>query len=275
LRDSTGLSVIGRSGNTAGDPADIAAGTDGHVLRRSGTDLGFGTIATGGVANNAIDNTKLRDSTGLSVIGRSGNTAGDPADIVAGTDGHVLRRFGTLLEFGTITGDGIAASTITGSKIATSTITGSKIAASTITNTNIASSTITGTNIASSTITSTNLAADSVNSSEIVDGAVDEVHLSNTLCAELTLTAINGWSGTVYYWILGNMVFGQVALTNGLGYATSGTFATLPSGYRPQRSVRFGAAASDSRELFINTSGSMICSTSNAYFDASFHFLIN
>ena len=48
LRDSAGLSVIGRASNTTGDPADIAAGTDGHLLRRSGTTLGFGVAAKAG-----------------------------------------------------------------------------------------------------------------------------------------------------------------------------------------------------------------------------------
>jgi hypothetical protein len=84
LRNSAGLSVIGRSANSTGDPDDITAGTDGHVLRRLGTTLGFGTVATAGVADNAITNTKIRDSVARSVIGRSGNSTGDPADIQAG-----------------------------------------------------------------------------------------------------------------------------------------------------------------------------------------------
>lgn len=59
LRDSAALSVIGRSANSTGDPADIAAGTDGHVLRRSGTSLGFGQIATAGIADAAVTNAKI------------------------------------------------------------------------------------------------------------------------------------------------------------------------------------------------------------------------
>ena len=51
---AAGLSVVGRSANSAGDFAEIAAGTDGHVLRRSGTALGFGTIATAGIADSAV-----------------------------------------------------------------------------------------------------------------------------------------------------------------------------------------------------------------------------
>ena len=102
LRDSAALSVIGRSANSTGDPADIATAADGDVLRRSGTTLGFGTIATAGIADNAVTNAKIRDSAALSVIGRSANSTGDPADIATAADGDVLRRSGTTLGFGTI-----------------------------------------------------------------------------------------------------------------------------------------------------------------------------
>lgn len=61
LRDSSALSVIGRSANSLGDPADIAAGTDGFVLRRSGTSLGFGEVATAGIANDAVTTAKIVD----------------------------------------------------------------------------------------------------------------------------------------------------------------------------------------------------------------------
>jgi hypothetical protein len=47
------LSVLGRSANSVGDRADIAAGTDGHVLRRSGTTLGFGTILSAAISDLA------------------------------------------------------------------------------------------------------------------------------------------------------------------------------------------------------------------------------
>ena len=44
LRHSAGLSVVGRGSNTTGAVADIPAGSDYHVLRRSGTSVGFGQI---------------------------------------------------------------------------------------------------------------------------------------------------------------------------------------------------------------------------------------
>jgi hypothetical protein len=47
LRESAGLSVIGRSANSTGNPADITAASDGEVLRRSGTSIGFGDIGFG------------------------------------------------------------------------------------------------------------------------------------------------------------------------------------------------------------------------------------
>jgi hypothetical protein len=44
LRQSAALSVIGRSANSTGNVADISAGSDFNVLRRSGTSIGFGSI---------------------------------------------------------------------------------------------------------------------------------------------------------------------------------------------------------------------------------------
>lgn len=45
LANSTALSVIGRSANSAGVPADIAAASDHQVMRRSGSAIGFGAVA--------------------------------------------------------------------------------------------------------------------------------------------------------------------------------------------------------------------------------------
>lgn len=62
----------------------------------------IGRIGTSAIAPNAVGNAALRQGTALSVIGRSANTVGNVADITAGTDGHVLRRSGTTLAFGTV-----------------------------------------------------------------------------------------------------------------------------------------------------------------------------
>src|SRR5688572_30652167 len=51
---AAGLSVIGRAANTTGVFAEIAASSDGQVLRRAGTSIGFGTILTAGIADSQI-----------------------------------------------------------------------------------------------------------------------------------------------------------------------------------------------------------------------------
>lgn len=101
LRQSGALSVVGRSANSTGNVADISASAaSDNVLRESGSGLGFGTVATGGLANNAVTNAKLRQSAALTVVGRSANSTGNVADIAAGTDYHVLRRVSSGLGFG-------------------------------------------------------------------------------------------------------------------------------------------------------------------------------
>lgn len=84
LRDSGPLSVIGRSVNSTGDPADISANVDGYVLRRSGTTLGFGQIATAGVADGAITEVKLAAAVSGKLV-----TNGDSHDHVGG-DGAAI-----------------------------------------------------------------------------------------------------------------------------------------------------------------------------------------
>lgn len=59
LRQSSALSVVGRSADTSGAVADIAAANDGEVLRRNGTEIGFGQLASSGIADGAITPAKL------------------------------------------------------------------------------------------------------------------------------------------------------------------------------------------------------------------------
>jgi hypothetical protein len=100
LRDSNPLSVIGRGANTTGDPGDIAAtASSGAVLRENSGTLGFGQVATAGIADDAVTNGKLRNSGACSVVGRSANSVGDPADISASANDRVLARAGDALSF--------------------------------------------------------------------------------------------------------------------------------------------------------------------------------
>ena len=78
LRDSAALSVIGRSANSSGDPADISTtATSAAVLRESGSVLGFGTIATAGVTDAAITYAKIQNVSATdNILGRSTAGAG-------------------------------------------------------------------------------------------------------------------------------------------------------------------------------------------------------
>lgn len=114
LRDSVGLSVIGRAASTTGDPADVVASTDGDVLRRSGTTLGFGAIpessVTGLVADLAARPTGSGTAgtvplwTGVSAIGDSSIT--DTGSLV--TVGNALTVTGAVDLDSTLNVDGAA-----------------------------------------------------------------------------------------------------------------------------------------------------------------------
>jgi hypothetical protein len=95
LRDSTGLSVIGRSANSSGNPADIVAANNDEVLRRSGTSIGFGQIATAGITDSAVTTAKITDTNVTfakiqnvntsTVLGRSSSGAGSVEALTLGS----------------------------------------------------------------------------------------------------------------------------------------------------------------------------------------------
>ncbi len=107
LANATALSVLGRSANSAGVYADIAATADGQVFRRASGTLGWGAVdlSDPDAVTGTLPFTNITSGTGLSVFGRSANTTGAMASIV-GTDGQVLRVSGTTLGFGHSLGDG-------------------------------------------------------------------------------------------------------------------------------------------------------------------------
>lgn len=83
-------------------------------------DITFGGTApalTATIDNDVVSNAKLRNSAGLSVIGRSANSSGDPDDIVASSDELVLRRAGTSIGFGQIKSGGIEDKAVTLAKV--------------------------------------------------------------------------------------------------------------------------------------------------------------
>ena len=135
---AAGLSVIGRNTNSTGNFAEITANTHGHILRLFGDSLEFGQIIGAGITANTITFDKLQQSasTGLSVIGRSANNTGNFAEIVAGTNGHVLRLSGTSLGFGEVATAGIANNAVTYTKIQNVT-TANRLLGSTTANANV------------------------------------------------------------------------------------------------------------------------------------------
>lgn len=101
---AAGLSLKGRAANTTGAIADITAGTTGHVCRRSGTTLGFGTLEAGAFTTGpGIVTPGMLDNGGArSVLGRSANSSGARADISgSGTSSapQVLTDDGTTASF--------------------------------------------------------------------------------------------------------------------------------------------------------------------------------
>jgi hypothetical protein len=65
LADAAALSVTGRDSNTTGARGDIVAAADGYVLRRNGTTLGFGQVATAGIADAAVTPVKQSSAGGI------------------------------------------------------------------------------------------------------------------------------------------------------------------------------------------------------------------
>lgn len=64
--------------------------------------LANNAVSTRALALKAVENDRLRDSNALSVMGRSANTNGAPADIALDADGKFLVRRGTQLTGDTI-----------------------------------------------------------------------------------------------------------------------------------------------------------------------------
>lgn len=118
---SHGLTIRPGSNITANRTLTLATGDADRLLTLSGdatlsgTNTGDQTITLSGdvtgsgsssfaatIASNAVTNDKIRQSSGLSVIGRSANTDGNVEDISAISDFQVLRRSGLSIGFGAV-----------------------------------------------------------------------------------------------------------------------------------------------------------------------------
>lgn len=98
LRQSSGVSVIGRSASTTGNVADITAGSNNTVLKRSSDTLSFsaivsaditdGTIATGDIADGAVTQAK-RVALGQQLSSTSGSYSRSSGSFAAVTNHSV------------------------------------------------------------------------------------------------------------------------------------------------------------------------------------------
>lgn len=75
LSKRAALSVMGRPANSTGNVADIVSASNGQVLRRSGTTLGFGTVATLGIADQAVSYVKIQNAAANNVLLGNNNGA--------------------------------------------------------------------------------------------------------------------------------------------------------------------------------------------------------
>lgn len=108
FRQSAALSVVGRSANSTGNVADIAAGTDNQVLRRSGTAIAFGAVnlASSDAVTGDLALSNLAQGTARSVLGITGNATADYAPIQGSASQFLgINAAGTALAFVSMSGD--------------------------------------------------------------------------------------------------------------------------------------------------------------------------
>lgn len=103
--------LLGRDTIGAGDIEEITVGgglefTGAGGIQRSALTGDVSAAAGSGsttIGANVVSNAKIRQSAGVSVVGRSANSTGDVADITAGANDRILRRVSNALDFGQIT----------------------------------------------------------------------------------------------------------------------------------------------------------------------------
>lgn len=127
LRNSAACSVIGRAGNTVGDPADIATATNDRLLARVSNVLQWVQLNVNMIPNSLITYAKIQNGGACSIPGRSANSAGVLADISAALNDRLLTRVGDILAFTQLTAGMIPNSLVTNAmraNMAESTISG-------------------------------------------------------------------------------------------------------------------------------------------------------
>ena len=81
LANSNAVSVIGRSANSAGVPADIGASSDGQVLKRVGGVVGFNAIGTGDLGTNIVTYSNIQKISGNKILGNPSGILGNAKEL--------------------------------------------------------------------------------------------------------------------------------------------------------------------------------------------------
>lgn len=244
LAQGTALSVLGVAGNATADEASIVAGSDGNVLRRSGTTLGFGALnlASANATTGDLPFSSVAQGTALSVLGVTGNATADVASISAASDGQVLRRSGTALTFGALdlasanatTGDLPYASLVQGSALSVLGVTGNATA-------DVASiAAASDGQVLRRSGTAVAFGAINLASANAITGTLPAANLptlpsvSTTFSCSATGFSANP-SGTCRVTAMGSMRMVQIPLLTGTSNATTFTIGTLDIADRPAR----------------------------------------
>lgn len=97
LRDSAAVSVIGRSANSAGVPADIAAASNDHFLVRRANVLGFGGLVDADIPSTLARDTEVTAAITALNLGTASTqntgTSGATVPLLNGTNVHTSGQF--------------------------------------------------------------------------------------------------------------------------------------------------------------------------------------
>lgn len=256
VTDVVTLSVIDAKGDLLVGSADnaidnLAVGTNAYTLIADSLQtlgIRWGQLATGGITDLAVTtakidnlavttgkltaasvtNDKLRNSGALSVIGRSINSAGAPADISAvAASGAVLRENGSNIDWGTIVAAGIASDAITTIKILDANVTNAKLA-------NMVQNTVKGRALGAGTGVPTDLTVTQLNA---LWGSADSFNASNVVTLGAASDEGRGQMGTTPLKLKGSaalLAYRESADSQGVNIEflkrRSGTATVLQSG---------------------------------------------
>ena len=233
-------------GDASGNPAALALGSNGTVLKSDGTDIAWGTDAT--VA--ALTSEEVQDiagamfssntETGIAATYEDGDGTIDlviGANVIVGgmiAQNSILTRH---IDDNQVTADQIAASTITTTQIAANTIAtgnvadnaidGTKIASNSILTRHIDDNQVTADQIAAATITTTQIAANTIATGNVADNAIDGTKIASNsiLTRHIDDDQITGAQLADNIDIVGTLdVTGATTLDNTLSVGEAATF---------------------------------------------------